>query len=285
MRGSPIHYSAMEMAWLEANRTMVISDYHEAFQAKFDRADISAANLHALRKRRGWKVGRAPGRTAGRSRIFSASELRWLEENCTLPITAYHAAFVERFERTDLTAENLKSLRKRRGWRTGRTGRFEKGNVSHNKGKTCPPGIGGRHPNAQRTQFKKGQEPHNTKHLGHERIRDDGYVEISVEETNPYTGYHRRYVFKHVHLWEAKNGPVPEGHCLKALDGNRQNTDPDNWEAIPKGVLPRLNGGRATSTVAYDQAPAELKPTLLTLAKVEHKVSQARRRSKGAVTA
>ena len=53
----------------------------------------------------------------------------------------------------------------------------------------------------------------------HERINVDGYVEMSIAETNPYTGYERRYVHKHVHLWEASNGPVPKDHCLKCVDG------------------------------------------------------------------
>ncbi|MFD2646388.1 HNH endonuclease signature motif containing protein [Devosia albogilva] len=129
---------------------------------------------------------------------------------------------------------------------------------------------------ARKTQFRKGQEPHNTKYLGHERINKDGYVEISVAQTNPHTGYGRRYVHKHVHLWTQKNGPVPEGHALKCLDGNKLNTDPSNWEAIPRGVLPRLNGGKATRVMAYDSAPAELKPALLTIAKIDHAIKQKR---------
>lgn len=209
---------------------------------------------------------------------YSTAEMAWLEEHRTLVISDYHEAFQLTFARPEITAQNLHSLRKRKGWKTGRTGQFEKGQEPPNKGKQCPPGAGGRHPNAIRTQFRKGQEPHNTKHLGHERINVDGYVEISVAETNPHTGYGRRYVHKHVHLWELANGPVPEGHCLKALDGDRTNTDPSNWEAIPRGVLPRLNGGRATRVMAYDTAPAELKPTLLALAKVEQKASEVQRR-------
>ncbi|GEP11256.1 hypothetical protein MMMDOFMJ_4658 [Methylobacterium gnaphalii] len=54
---------------------MVISDYHREFQAQFGRPDISAANLLGLRKRLGWKVGRAKGRTAGRHRRFSPAEI------------------------------------------------------------------------------------------------------------------------------------------------------------------------------------------------------------------
>ena len=52
MKGHPIIYSADEMAWLEANRLMVISDYADAFAERFGR-EIDAKNLHALRKRKG----------------------------------------------------------------------------------------------------------------------------------------------------------------------------------------------------------------------------------------
>lgn len=217
----------------------------------------------------------------GRAITYSDAEMAWLEQNRTLPISEYHAAFSETFGR-DVSAVNLHALRKRKGWRTGRTGCFEKGAAPMNKGKACPPGKGGRHPNALRTQFKKGQAPHNTKHLGHERINKDGYVEISVAETDPYTGYERRYVHKHVHLWEAANGPVPDGCCLKALAGDKANTDPSNWEAIPRAVLARLNGGRYKKRLGYNEAPAEIRPTLMAMAKVEHRVRELRRRKPGA---
>ena len=213
----------------------------------------------------------------GRWIVYSAEEMAWLEANRTLPIGDYHQAFSETFGR-DVSAANLHALRKRKGWRTGRTGCFEKGQDPFNKGVPCEPGKGGLHPNARRSQFKKGQEPHNTKHLGHERLSKDGYVEISVAETNPHTGYGRRYVHKHVHLWEAANGPVPGGCCLKALDGDRTNTDPANWKPIPRAILPALNGGRHKRRPAYDGAAPELKPVLLTLAQVEGRARELRRR-------
>ena len=123
------------------------------------------------------------------------------------------------------------------------------------------------------TRFKKGNLPHNTNHLGHERVSKDGYIEISVDEVNPHTGYERRYVLKHRHLWIEANGPIPDGHRLKCLDGDRTNTDPANWEAIPYALAPRLNGkfGRG-----YDDAPAEIKPTIMAIAKLEHAVRNAR---------
>lgn len=279
MKPRAIRYTDEEMAWLETNRMLVISDYHRGFIEAFGRHDVSAPNLHGLRKRKGWKVGRAPGRTAGRLRKFSPREIAWLSDNRGLPIADYHRAFRSLFARDDVTAEALHALRKRQGWKTGRTGQFIKGQAAPNKGKVCPPGTGGRHPNARKTQFKKGQEPPNTKYLGHERVNCDGYVEISVAETNPHTGYSRRYVHKHVHLWEAANGPVPAGHCLKCLDGDKTNTDPSNWLLIPRGVLPRLNGGRATRVMPYAEAPAELKPVLLTMARLQHQARELRRRA------
>lgn len=127
--------------------------------------------------------------------------------------------------------------------------------------------------NSARTQFKKGGVPPNVKYLGHERVSKDGYVEISVAETNPHTGYGRRYVLKHKHLWEQLHGPVPAGHALKCLDGNRLNTDPSNWTPVSRGLMPLLNGRWGPN---YDQAAPELKPVLLTLAKLK----QARGRRK-----
>lgn len=262
MRRRRIEYSSEEMRWLEDNRMMVISDYHRAFVERFGRQDVTADNLHGLRKRKGWKVGRAPGRLAGRSRKFSEVELAWLSENRTMPIGDYHRAFVERFGRTDITRQALHALRKRKGWRTGRTGRFGKGHVPANKGRKMP-----WNENSARTRFRKGHRPHNYRGAGHESVDEHGYVWMIVDETNPYTGAPTRRVQKHKWLWERENGPVPEGHVLKCLDGDKSNTDPSNWECVPTGLLPRLNGKCGRD---YDNAPDELKPAIMAVARLEH---------------
>lgn len=180
MRSRRIPYNAAEMAWLEANRTLVISDYHREFVAAFERGDVTAAHLHGLRKRMNWKVGRAAGRYVGRRRRYSPAEIAWLADNRTMPIGAYHRAFCVVFCRDDVTAAMLHGLRKREGWSTGRTGRFEKGQLPPNKGKRMPS-----HPNSAKTQFRKGNLPRNHKGPGHERIDSkDGYVILIVEETS-----------------------------------------------------------------------------------------------------
>lgn len=197
----------------------------------------------------------------GRAIAYLAEELAWIEARKDWPRRLLHQAFCARFGRKDIAFGAFAGLCKRRGWSTGRDGRFHKGQVPPNKGKPMP-----YHPNSAATRFKQGQRPHTWRGAGHESIDGkDGYVWMIVDETNPYTGAATRRVQKHRWLWEQANGPVPEGHVLKCLDGDRTNTDPSNWRAIPREMLPRLNGrfGRG-----YDTAPSEVKPTIMAIAEL-----------------
>lgn len=202
----------------------------------------------------------------GRAIIYSAEEMAWLEANRTMVISDYAAAFNERFGR-DIDAKNLHALRKRKGWKTGRTGCFVKGGDPHNKGVPCDPGRGGNHPNARKTQFqpgvRQGVAVRLYKPIGTERRCKDGYLERKINDDMPLQA---RWRAVHLIRWEELNGPVPTGHCLKCLDGDRLNTDPANWVCIPRSALPYLVAHRGFD---YDGAPAELKPTILALAKVK----------------
>lgn len=201
---------------------------------------------------------------------YSEAELAWIEANKLLLRREAHAKFVQVFGRNDVDFTNYNALCKRNGWLTGRTGCFEKGMAPVNKGRPQHEWMSeSSMAKGAETQFKKGGLPHNTNYLGHERISKDGYIEISVAETNPHTGFERRYVQKHRWLWEKLHGPVPKSMVLKCLDGNRRNTDPANWEAISRALLPALAGGRHRR-LPYDTAPDELKPALLLLAKVKN---------------
>lgn len=214
----------------------------------------------------------------GRAIPYSAEEMAWLEENRLLPIADYHAAFTARFGRSDVAAVNLHSLRKRKGWKTGRTGCFEKGAAPHNKGKPCAPGTGGLHPNARKTQFKKGERTgiaqKHYKPIGFERITEDGYRERKINDGPVFKD---RWQLVQRIEWEAANGPIPEGFALKCLDGNKLNCDPSNWEPVARGVLARLNGGRFRHTLAYDAAPPELKPIVMASAKLKQAISEKRK--------
>lgn len=211
----------------------------------------------------------------GRNIPYSAEEMAWLETNHKLAISDYHRQFCDLFGRDDVSTVNLHSLRKRKGWKTGRTGRFSKGIVPHNKGKPCAPGTGGRHPNARKTQFKKGHGRTGVavdlyKPIGTERLSKNGYRERKIHDGLPLQS---RWRAVHLVEWENVNGPVPEGMALKCLDGDRLNTDPSNWEPVPRAMLPRLSGkyGRG-----YDEAPDELKPTIMAVTKLEYRARERR---------
>lgn len=118
--------------------------------------------------------------------------------------------------------------------------------------------------------------PHNAKGHGHERIDSkDGYVVMIVAETNPWSGAATRPIHKHCHLWEQANGPLPGGHALKCLDGDKTNCEPSNWLAVPRGVLTRLNSRWAR--MKLHEAPDELKPTVLAIARVKQAAFEAKR--------
>ncbi|MFP5516331.1 MAG: HNH endonuclease signature motif containing protein [Alphaproteobacteria bacterium] len=213
----------------------------------------------------------------GRPIQYSAEEMAWLEANRTLPISEYQAGFNSAFGR-EVPAANLHALRKRKGWKTGRTGHFAKGLEPHNKGKACAEGVGGRHPNARKTQFRKGQARSGVaakvyKPIGTERMSKDGYLERKIHDGMPLQS---RWRAVHLIEWEAVNGPIPEGHCLKSLDGNRLNTDPANWELIPRKLLPRLSGRYG---MQYDDAEPEVRPTIMAVAKLKHAAKEVRCRS------
>lgn len=108
-----------------------------------------------------------------------------------------------------------------------RDSQFKKGNISFNKGKKQKDYMSKEAiERTKATRFKKGNEPHNTKYNGHERITKDGYIEIRIKKG--------KYILKHIHEWEKVNGKIPKGHCLWCLDGNKLNTNPDNWECITR---------------------------------------------------
>lgn len=219
----------------------------------------------------------------GRPIPYSAEELAWIEERREWPRAVLHEVFVLLFERSDVTPGALAALCKRKGWFTGRTGRFERGQAPANKGKTCPEGVGGRHPNARKTQFVKGERRGVAVKLyqpiGTERLSKEGYRERKIHDGMPLQS---RWRAVHLIEWEAINGPLPKGYCLKCLGDDKTNADPSNWEAIPRALLPRLNGGRHKTKLAYGEAAPEVRPSILAIAKVEHAARQARRKRREA---
>lgn len=269
-KGRSRRYSQTELAFIRRRRKMPRRELHAAFVATFRRRDVSFSNIKQLCTRNGWATDprQRRRRTTGRTK-FSKAERTFLRRRQKMPRRELYAAFVEKFHRA-ISLDAFKALGDRLGLRTGRSGRFEKGVVPANKGQKMPYNA-----NSARTQFKKGHRGGTAKErykpIGSTRFSKNGYLERKVHDGLPMQS---RWRAVHLINWEKRHGAVPAGHCLKCLDGDKLNTDPSNWELVPRSMLPRLNNRWGRN---YDEAAAELKPTIMAVAKLEHRVAETRR--------
>lgn len=203
---------------------------------------------------------------------YTPRQLAFIRRNRKLSRRELHAKFRKTFPRNRVSLENLKALCTRRGWLTGRDGCFVKGAEPANKGRPMP-----FHPNSAATRFKKGNRTGRAnqmyKPIGTERFSKEGYLERKIHDGMPLQS---RWRAVHLVNWEKLHGAIPEGMCLKCK-GKRLNTDPSNWELVSRSMLPRLNNRWGRD---YDNAPADLKPTIMAVAKLEQQIQNRRGQSK-----
>lgn len=83
-------------------------------------------------------------------------------------------------------------------------------------------------------RFEKGHIPTNWRPVGSERVNVDGYIEIKTEEPNVWK-------LKQKVVWEAANGPVPDGFKLIFLDGNKENVNINNLEMVSNDEMLEMN--------------------------------------------
>lgn len=148
-------------------------------------------------------------------------------------------AFADRFG-IGLTRPQIKNAKSNLGVRSGTVGgRFEKGHVPANKGKTWAEyGTPEGHARSRATTFRKGhiggREGH-IKPVGAERVSKDGYIEVKVGD-----GLQERpnanYRFKHHLVYEQAYGPIPSGCNVVFADHDKTNLDPGNLVAVDRGV-------------------------------------------------
>lgn len=190
----------------------------------------------------------------GQAIKYTLEQLDFVKSNCTLERKELTRLFNEKFE-TQLTVQCLSSLCKRNKWSTGRTGRFKKGSVPPNKGTK---GLTG----ANKTSFKKGQSPWNTKPIGYERIDNkDGYVHIKIAEPNIFA-------LKHRHEWEKHYGPVPDNHVVAFKNQDKTDCRIENLILMSKAEMVRY------AKSFHKLANPATNETCLLMAKVKTKAIQ-----------
>lgn len=150
-----------------------------------------------------------------------------------------HKEILDEFNKNfpEIRLSQVKSYIKNNKLSTGRTGRFEKGQVPSNKGKKMPKAI---YERCMGTMFKEGNIPSNYNPIGTEKLLADGYVWVKVDD-KPKAPKRVNWKQKHKLIWEQANGSVPKGYVVIFADQDRSNFNLDNFVLISRAQLVRMN--------------------------------------------
>lgn len=129
----------------------------------------------------------------------------------------------------EYTPQQIKSFYANNGLNSGLTGHFIPGQPSHNKGKKCKT-VG----NMAKTQFKKGNRPHNALPVGTEIVRTDGYHQTKIAEPDVWK-------LTHLLVWEENYGEIPEGMLIEFKDCNRDNVSLSNLFMVSRAEHAEMN--------------------------------------------
>lgn len=159
---------------------------------------------------------------------YSEKHLKFIIENVKNTEKKLVEMFNETFE-IKITVGILGNIKTKLGIRSGMIGgRFEKGHKAFNKGKKWSDYMNvNSQENCRETTFKKGNQPHNHRPVGSERITKDGYLEIKIAEPNKWQRKHR-------FVYEQKFGKIPRGYTISFADGNKLNFDLDNLMLVKR---------------------------------------------------
>ena len=216
--------------------------------------------LRAYKKNHGIQSGIKGGTVQkGKSLIFTAEIEKFIKENAYGKPSAELTQLVNETFKTSYNSTQISAYKKRHHIITGIDTKFQKGNVSLNKGKKM---SAFQYEKCKATMFKKGQIPKNTRPVGSERIdAKDGYLYIKVAEPN-------KWMPKHRFIWEQANGPIPEGNVVTFLDGNKENIVLENLACITLAENAVLNHMKIRVN------EKELMSAAISYAKIKTKISK-----------
>ena len=170
------------------------------------------------------------------SRIFSKEEIQFILDNYKgIGNKELCDRLNEKFK-TNHSLNRVKRFKYNHKLNSGLTGRFKKGHTTFNKGLKQTDFMSDEAiERTKKTRFKKGLKSHNKKPLGSERIcTKDGYIIVKVGEPDAWKHKHRV-------VWEKVNGPIPKGHKIVFLDGDKNNISIDNLKIVSSGALAIVN--------------------------------------------
>lgn len=232
----------MKRIWTEEMRQFVVDnvfgtpmkDLTDMVNAQFG-LNLTPNAVKSYCTKNGFRNGRPKKPCPLHLRLLTENQAAFVEENCLGTGPKEMAQLLNKKYGTRFTVKQIKGYYHNHHLHSGVTGYFEKGHEPMNKGRKqteymSPEAI----ERTAATRFHKGNLPHNTKPIGYERITVDGYVEVKIAMRPSAQNKNDNFPGKHVLAWEAENGPIPEGYCLRFLDGNKQNCSIDNLALVSR---------------------------------------------------
>ena len=110
------------------------------------------------------------------------------------------------------------------------------------------------------TEFKKGDAPANVQDVGALRINSMGEIDIKTAPGKNKWLSLRRFA------WELENGPIPEGMCIVAINGDGHDTRIENLALLTRAENIKHN--------LLDRYPKELRNVMALVGRVKSKIHQ-----------
>ena len=233
-----------------------------AFNRRFRTVRVTASQIRAYKHNHGIKSGTKYHPLKGVSDLWPRHIRAFLVEHNKGKYAAEMTEMLNARFGTSYTVKQVKSMRNRMHLDSGLTGRFEKGHVSHNKGKKgwYPKG-------SEKTRFRKGHKPINWMPVGSEAMTSIDYIKVKVAEPN-------KWKLKHVLEWEKHFGKVPKNHCIMFKDGDHTNCHISNLVMITRGENAIMNHQH----LRVDDPDVNM--TALQLARLQQKIAKLKRKKK-----
>lgn len=190
-------------------------------EEKFKVGHISRVSFYSFRSLHGIKT---PSRWTKELKAFLREQIK------THTINEVTELIREKFSWPDITRNTIKGALTRYSIKTGRTGRFQNGNIPYNKGKKLSAETLEKI-RASGTMFEKGNRPHNELPIGSRVISKDGYIYEKVRDDLKLKACERWRPVQAL-IWEKHFGPVPKGKNVIFLDGDKRNFDINNLACI-----------------------------------------------------
>ncbi len=148
--------------------------------------------------------------------------------------SVYAQAFIAGLVKSESFLRSIDSGMLHPGHKRGIKTQFKPGHRPHNKG--CRGwDAGGR---SSATRFKPGSRPHNWVPVGSERLTKEGILQRKISDTGCTP---RDWKSIHSILWKEHHGPVPKGHIVVFINGDKRDIRIENLMLITRAENMRRN--------------------------------------------